>query len=99
MGIPIVAINDTDCDPNLIDHPIPANDDAIRSVRLITGKMADAVIEGRTLREQRLLAEEKAAAEEAAEAAIAEEKAAAEAQDSLEPEQTEVEEPAAVAEE
>ena len=51
MGIPIIAINDTDCDPNLVDHPIPANDDAIRSVRLITGKMADAVIEGRNRRE------------------------------------------------
>ncbi len=99
MGIPMVAINDTDCDPNLVDHPIPANDDAIRSVRLITSKMADAVIEGRALREQRLLEEQKAAEEEAAEAAIAEEKAAAEAQDSLEPEQAEVEEPAVVAEE
>ena len=66
VGVPIVAIVDTDCDPNLVDHPIPANDDAIRSVRLITGKMADAVIEGRALREQRLLEQEKAAEEEAA---------------------------------
>ena len=61
LDIPIVAVNDTDSDPNLIDYPIPANDDAIRSVRLITGKMADAVLEGVALREQRLLEEMKAA--------------------------------------
>ena len=61
LEIPIVAVNDTDSDPNLINYPIPANDDAIRSVRLITGKMADAVLEGLALREQRLLEEMKAA--------------------------------------
>ena len=61
MKIPIVAINDTDCDPNLIDYPIPGNDDAIRSVRLMTGKIADAVLEGNTLRQMRLLEEVKAA--------------------------------------
>ncbi|MBQ8682797.1 MAG: 30S ribosomal protein S2 [Selenomonadales bacterium] len=47
LGIPIVAIVDTNCDPDEIDHVIPGNDDAIRAVKLLTGKMADAVIEGR----------------------------------------------------
>ncbi len=46
LRIPIVAIVDTNCDPDEIDYPIPGNDDAIRAVRLLTGKMADAVIEG-----------------------------------------------------
>ncbi len=45
LGIPIVGIVDTNCDPDDVDYIIPANDDAIRAVRLITGKMADAVIE------------------------------------------------------
>jgi small subunit ribosomal protein S2 len=47
LRIPIVAIVDTNCDPDEIDHIIPGNDDAIRAVRLLTGKMADAVLEGR----------------------------------------------------
>ena len=47
LNIPIVAIIDTNCDPDEIDYPIPGNDDAIRAVRLLTGKIADAVIEGR----------------------------------------------------
>ncbi|MEW6181978.1 MAG: 30S ribosomal protein S2 [Bacillota bacterium] len=47
IGIPVVAIVDTNCDPDEIDYVIPGNDDAIRAVRLITSKMADAVIEGR----------------------------------------------------
>ena len=47
LGIPIVGVCDTNCDPDDIDYVIPANDDAIRSIRLITGKMADAVIEGK----------------------------------------------------
>ena len=47
LGIPIVAIVDTNCDPDEIDYVIPGNDDAIRAVRLIAGAMADAVIEGR----------------------------------------------------
>ncbi|ACX51726.1 MULTISPECIES: 30S ribosomal protein S2 [Ammonifex] len=46
-GIPIVAIVDTNCDPDEIDYVIPGNDDAIRAIRLITSKIADAVIEGR----------------------------------------------------
>ena len=47
LGIPIVAIVDTNCDPDEVDYVIPGNDDAIRAVRLIAGAMADAVIEGR----------------------------------------------------
>ena len=47
IGIPIVALVDTNCDPDLIDYIIPGNDDAIRSIRLITSKVADAVIEGK----------------------------------------------------
>lgn len=47
LRIPVVAIVDTNCDPDLIDYVIPGNDDAIRAVRLITSKIADAVIEGR----------------------------------------------------
>ena len=46
LGIPIVAIVDTNCDPSFIDHPVPGNDDAIRSVRLITSRLVDAVLEG-----------------------------------------------------
>ena len=47
LGIPIVAIVDTNCDPDEVDYIIPGNDDAIRAVKLIAGAMADAVIEGR----------------------------------------------------
>ncbi len=47
LGIPIIAIVDTNCDPDEVDYVIPGNDDAIRAVRLIAGAMADAVIEGR----------------------------------------------------
>ena len=46
LSIPIVAIVDTNCDPSGIDYPVPGNDDAIRSVRLITSRIADAIIEG-----------------------------------------------------
>jgi len=47
LHIPIVAIIDTNCDPDEVDYPIPGNDDAIRAVKLITAKIADAVLEGR----------------------------------------------------
>ena len=47
LKIPVVAIVDTNCDPDLVDYVIPGNDDAIRAVKLISGKMADAVLEGR----------------------------------------------------
>lgn len=47
LGIPIIAIVDTNCDPDEVDYVIPGNDDAIRAVKLITSKIADAVLEGR----------------------------------------------------
>ena len=50
LKLPIVAMADTNCNPQLIDWPIPSNDDAIRAVRLIAGKIADAIIEGREQR-------------------------------------------------
>ena len=61
LGIPIVAIVDTNCDPDEIDYVIPGNDDAIRAVKLLTARMADAVIEGRQGQD----GEEAAVAEEA----------------------------------
>ena len=56
LGIPIISLVDTDCDPDLIDYPVPANDDAIRSIRLFASKTADAVLEG--LQERRALLQE-----------------------------------------
>lgn len=47
LGIPVISIVDTNCDPDVIDYPIPGNDDAIRAIELIVGLMADAYIEGR----------------------------------------------------
>ncbi|MBI3040532.1 MAG: 30S ribosomal protein S2 [Chloroflexi bacterium] len=47
IGIPVVAITDTNCNPDEIDYPVPANDDAIRAIRLICSKIADAIIEGK----------------------------------------------------
>jgi small subunit ribosomal protein S2 len=67
LGIPVVAIVDTNCDPDDADYVIPGNDDAIRAVKLIAGAMADAIIEGRQGEQQ--AAEAEAAAEEEEEAA------------------------------
>jgi small subunit ribosomal protein S2 len=53
LGIPVVAVVDTNCDPDLIDFKIPGNDDAIRAIRLFCAAMAEAVIEGRNLWEER----------------------------------------------
>ena len=47
LGVPIVSLLDTNCDPDVVDVPIPANDDAIRSIKLIVGRLADAIYEGR----------------------------------------------------
>ena len=66
VGIPVVAIADTNCNPLAIDHPIPANDDAIRAIKLICSKMADAIIEGKT--SQAVMTEETAPEEGEAEA-------------------------------
>ena len=49
LGIPVVAVVDTNCDPDEVDYVIPGNDDALRAIRLFTNKIADAVIEGRAL--------------------------------------------------
>ena len=74
IRIPIVALVDTDCDPGLVTQPIPGNDDAIRSIRLVTGRMADAVLEGLSQRLELEAEAEKIAAEaEASEEAEAEE--------------------------
>jgi small subunit ribosomal protein S2 len=54
LGIPVVAMVDTNCDPDRIDHIIPANDDAIRAIKLITSKIADAVLEGAATRKEEL---------------------------------------------
>jgi small subunit ribosomal protein S2 len=70
VGVPVVALVDSDCDPTLIDYPIPGNDDAIRSIRLITSRIANAIIEGNNRRIA-------VAAEEAADQIEAEEAAAA----------------------
>lgn len=52
LKLPVVAPIDTNCDPDLIDYPIPGNDDAIRSVQLFCQEMAEAIIEGKSLLEQ-----------------------------------------------
>lgn len=70
LGIPVVAIADSNCDPDEIDFIIPGNDDAIRAIRLVCSKVADACVEGHDLTEERLKAEaelvkEQEAAEEA----------------------------------
>ena len=67
LGIPVVAIVDTNCDPDEVDYVIPGNDDAIRAVKLISQTMADAIIEGR--QGQQGAAEAEAEAAESAEAA------------------------------
>ena len=71
LGITLIGIGDTNCDPEELDYIIPGNDDAIRAVKLIVGKMADAVIEARQgeATAEQPAADEQAAAAEAAEAA------------------------------
>lgn len=74
LKIPVIAIADTNCDPDVVDYVIPGNDDAIRAIRLISNKMADAVLEGRAMYQQSLV--EAAQTKEQIEAAVAEEEAA-----------------------
>lgn len=64
LGIPVVAVVDTNCDPDEVDWVIPGNDDALRAIRLFTNKIADAVIEGRALATEQEFAVEKQAVEE-----------------------------------
>lgn len=63
LKIPVVAIVDTNCDPDVVDYVIPGNDDAIRAIRLIAGKMADAILEGRGHFQQAQVDEAEAKAE------------------------------------
>lgn len=64
LGVTVVAIADTNCDPDKIDYPIPGNDDAIKAIQLITSKIADAVLEGKKLRESTGVAVETRSIEE-----------------------------------
>lgn len=66
MGVPVVAVVDTNCDPEMVDWVIPGNDDALRAIRLFTAKVADSVLEGRMAYEQTQVVEEKVAGEGAA---------------------------------
>jgi small subunit ribosomal protein S2 len=66
LGIPVVAVVDTNCDPDPIDYVIPGNDDAIRAIRLLASKVADAVNEGAQAREVVLRAESEGESMEAA---------------------------------
>jgi small subunit ribosomal protein S2 len=53
LGIPVAAVVDTNCDPDLIAYRIPGNDDAIRAIKLFTAAVADAVLEGKQIAEER----------------------------------------------
>jgi small subunit ribosomal protein S2 len=59
LGIPVVAVVDTNCDPDKVDYVIPGNDDALRAIRLFTNKISDAVVEGRQLASEQDFATEK----------------------------------------
>ena len=59
LGIPVVAVVDTNCDPDKVDYVIPGNDDALRAIRLFTNKISDAVVEGRQLATEQDFASEK----------------------------------------
>jgi len=71
VGIPIVSVVDTNCNPDVVDYPIPANDDAIRAIKLMVTKIADAVLEGKAGIEALAQATEKQEAAFAAETAAA----------------------------
>ncbi len=77
LGIPVVAVVDTNCDPDVVDYVIPGNDDALRAIRLFTSRIADAVLEGKDAALQKQLEAEKIAAEKAAEELEAAREAAA----------------------
>jgi small subunit ribosomal protein S2 len=67
LEIPVVAIVDTNCNPDVVDYVIPGNDDALRAIRLFTSRVADAILEGRQQAIEKQMEEEKVAAEKAAE--------------------------------
>jgi small subunit ribosomal protein S2 len=64
LGIPVVAVVDTNCDPDVVDYPIAGNDDALRAIRLFSSKIADAVTEGRSLATEQDFGAERPVAEE-----------------------------------
>ena len=64
MGVPVVAVVDTNCDPDLVDWIIPGNDDALRAIKLFTSKISESVIEGHAAYQQSQVAEEKVAGEQ-----------------------------------
>ena len=66
MGVPVVSIVDTNCDPDQVDWVIPGNDDALRAIRLFTSKIADSVVEGRALATEQDFAPEKLISDEGA---------------------------------
>jgi small subunit ribosomal protein S2 len=72
LEIPVIALVDTNCDPRVIDYVIPSNDDAIRAIKLLTGRLADAVLEGKAMRKDEEPEQPVDATAEAAEAAAAE---------------------------
>ena len=99
LNIPVVAILDTNCDPDVVDWPVPGNDDAIRSTALLSRVISTAVEEGKKAREERQLAAAKDAAGDTEEKATADaEKAAAEAAQAQTTETAETESPAQVTE-
>lgn len=75
LGIPVICLADTNANPDGISHVIPGNDDAIRSIKLITSKLADAVLEGKQLRENKANEVKKVEKISAEDAGVAEEKA------------------------
>jgi small subunit ribosomal protein S2 len=89
LHIPIVAMTDTNCDPDLIDYPIPGNDDALRSIKLFTSKIADAVLEGKAQRQGAFQEEMPVSAEDAGAAEADGEPAAAVAEPVSVPEEAE----------
>jgi small subunit ribosomal protein S2 len=65
MGVPVVSVVDTNCDPDVVDWIIPGNDDALRAIRLFTTKISDSVLEGHNAYQQSQVAEQKSAADQA----------------------------------
>src|SRR5271170_6490464 len=65
MGVPVVSVVDTNCDPDVVDWIIPGNDDALRAIRLFTSKISESVLEGHTAYQQSQVADQKAAQDQA----------------------------------
>jgi small subunit ribosomal protein S2 len=65
MGVPVVAVVDTNCDPDVVDWIIPGNDDALRAIRLFTSKISESVLEGHNIYQQSQVADQKASEDQA----------------------------------